>query len=446
MHYAEDVLGLTILKINVLMLGLSEFISGYIRELMPMRAEIVATGTELLSGGMLDTNSLFLSEELMLIGLETAFKTVVGDSEKDMEEALRRALDRVDAVIITGGIGPTEDDITRKVVSKIVKKRLVLNEDALKAIRARFTSRGREYVNTNDRQALIPVGARLIHNSQGTAPGFLINEEGFFIAVLPGVPREMKVMFKEELRPVLEERFGSRIFIRRKILRTCGIFESAVNEAIENILRRDQPDIGLSAKETGVDIRIISRATSADQAQAMIENTEKEIREKLGDAVYGVDDLEMEEIVGALLKQSRLKLAIAESCTGGLVGRRITNIAGSSEYFDRGAIVYSNLAKNEMLGVPLELINRYGAVSAETAAAMAKGILKAARTDLGLAVTGVAGPDGGTVEKPVGLVYIALATTKGVKTSEHRFLGGREQVRLRASQMALDMVRRHLIG
>ena len=411
-----------------------------------MRAEIIATGTELLSGGLLDTNSLFLSEELMLIGLETVFKTAVGDSEKDMEEALRRALDRVDAVIITGGIGPTEDDITRKVVSKIVKKRLVLNEEALKAIRARFASRGREYVNANDRQALIPVGARLIHNSQGTAPGFLINEEGPFIAVLPGVPREMKVMFKEELRQVLEERFGNRIFIRRKILRTCGIFESAVNEAIENIIRRDQPVIGLSAKETGVDIRIIARATSADQAQAMIEKTEKEIREKLGDAVYGVDDLEMEEIVGALLKQRRLKLAVAESCTGGVVGSRITNIAGSSEYFDRGAIVYSNLAKNEMLGIPLELINRHGAVSAETAAAMAKRMLIAAHTDLGLAITGIAGPDGGTEEKPVGLVYIALATSKGVNTAEHRFLGDREQVRMRASQMALDMVRRHLIG
>jgi nicotinamide-nucleotide amidase len=264
-----------------------------VKERFSMRVEIIATGSELLSGGLVDTNSLFLSEELMLIGLETVFKTVVGDNEKDMEEALRRALDRVDAVIITGGIGPTEDDITRKVVSKIVKKRLVLNEDALKAIRARFASRGREYLNTNDRQALIPVGARIIHNSLGTAPGFLINEDGPFIAVLPGVPREMKAMFKEELRPVLEERFGNRIFIRRKVLRTCGIFESAVNEAIENIIKRDQPVIGLSAKEIGVDIRIIARAASAEQAQILIERTEGDIRQKLGDAFYGVDDLEM---------------------------------------------------------------------------------------------------------------------------------------------------------
>ena len=411
-----------------------------------MRAEIIATGSELLSGSMLETNSLFLAEELMLIGIETAFKTVVGDNEKDMEESLRRALDRVDIIIITGGIGPTEDDMTRKVVSKIVKKRLALNEDALKTIRERFAARGREYVNANDRQALIPVGSRLIHNSLGTAPGFLIDQEARLIAVLPGVPREMKAMFIEVLHPLLTERFGGRIFIKRRILRTCGMFESAINQAIENILKREQPIVGLSAKETGVDIRITVRAMSDEQAQALIEKTEAEIRARLGDTVYGVDELELEEVVGALLKQRRLKLSIAESCTAGLVSRRITNIAGSSQYFERGAIVYSDLAKIEMLGVSRKLLERHGAVSAEVAAAMAQGIRSAAQTDLGLSVTGIAGPDGGTEKKPVGLVYTALASSQGVKTDEHRFLGGREQVRIRASQMALDMVRRHLIG
>ncbi len=411
-----------------------------------MRAEIIATGTELLSGGIQETNSVYLSEELILLGLETAFKTIVGDSEKDMEEALRMALGRTDAVIITGGLGPTEDDITRKVVSKITKKRLVLNEDALRDIRSRFAKRGREYPSTNDRQALIPAGAKLIPNSTGTAPGFLIDEEGAFIAVLPGVPLEMQTMFNEELKPVLQERFGSRLVIRRRILRTCGMFESAINQAIENILRLDQPTVGLSARATGVDIRIIARGTSIEQVQTMIDKTESAIREQLGDVVYGVDGMEMEEIVGALLKQRRLKLAVAESCTAGLISRRITNIAGSSEYFDRAAVVYSNSSKTEMLGVPMELIERYGAVSAEVAAAMAKGIRDAAHTDLGLSVTGIAGPDGGTEKKPAGLVYAALAFPHGVKTAEQRFLGNREQVRMRASQMALDMVRKYLIG
>jgi nicotinamide-nucleotide amidase len=256
----------------------------------------------------------------------------------------------------------------------------------------------------------------------------------------------MKAMFTEELRPRLEDCFGGKIFIRRRILRTCGIFESAVNREIEDILRRNQPVIGLSAKETGVDIRIIARASNADQVRTLIEETEAQIRSRLGTLVYGVDGTEMEEAVGALLKERGLNIAVAESCTAGLISRRLTNVAGSSQYFERGAITYSNRAKHEMLGVPMELIERVGAVSTEVAAAMAGGIMSSAHVNLGLAVTGIAGPDGGTEAKPVGLVYIALAGPQGVKTEEHRLLGGREQVRLRASQMALDMVRRHLIG
>ena len=411
-----------------------------------MRAEIIATGSELLTGGVLDTNSLFLSEELMLVGLETAFKTAVGDDERNMEEAFQRALQRVDAVIITGGIGPTEDDITRKVVAKVMKKRLVLNEDAHAAIHARLAGRGKEFAVANDRQALMPAGGRLLKNPAGVAPGFYLDEEGMFLAVLPGVPHEMRAMYSEGLRPVLEERFGGKIFIRRRVLRTCGMSESAVNEAIQEIMRRGAPAVGLTVKETGVDVRIIARAAGAEQSQGLVDRAEDAIRAILGDAVYGVDGAELEEVVGALLKQRRLSLAVAESCTGGMVGARITNIAGSSEYFERGAVVYSNLAKTEMLGVPADLIERHGAVSSEVAGAMAKGIRQAAHTALGLAVTGIAGPGGGTEKKPVGLVYLALASQKGVRTSEHRFPGSREQVRFRASQTALDMVRKYLIS
>ena len=412
-----------------------------------MRAEIIATGTELLSGGVIDMNSLYLSEELMLVGIETAFKTVVGDDEQDMEEALRRAFGRAAVVIITGGIGPTEDDITRKVIAKIVKKRLVLNDDALKAIHTSLAGRGKEFAASNDRQALIPTGARLLQNPVGIAPGFFSDEEGLFIAVLPGVPIEMRAMFNEGLRPALQERFSGRMFIRRRVLRTCGLSESAVNQAIQDILKRSEPVVGLTAKEMGgVDIRIIARGSHAERVQEQLERTDAGIREKLGDAVYGVDGQELEEVVGALLKQRRLKLAVAESCTGGLIGGRITSIAGSSEYFERGAVVYSDLAKTEMLGVPPDLIEQYGAVSGQVAEAMAQGIRQAAHTDIGLSVTGIAGPGGGTEKKPVGLVYTALASVHGVKTAEHRFLGDREQVRLKASQMALDMVRRYLIG
>jgi len=351
----------------------------------------------------------------------------------------------VDAVIITGGLGPTEDDITRKVISKIMKKRLVLNEDALAAIHARLAGRGREIISVNDRQALIPSGARILPNPAGTAPGFYIDEDGPFLAVLPGVPREMQAMYHEGLRPVLQERFGRKTFIRRRVLRTCGMWESAVNQAIQDIIRLGEPSIGLSVKAAGVDIRIIARSTNAEQAQIQVDRTESAIREKIADAVYGVDGVELEEVVGALLKQRRLTLAVAESCTGGMIGSRITNIAGSSEYFERGAVVYSNLATTEMPGVPQELIERHGAVSAEVAGAMARGSRQAAGTSRGLGVTGIAGPGGGTEKKPVGLVYIALASPQGVRNAEHRFLGNREQIRIRASQMALDMVRRYLI-
>jgi nicotinamide-nucleotide amidase len=411
-----------------------------------MRAEIIATGTELLTGGSVDTNSVFLAEELMLLGLDTAFKTVVGDDEKNMEEALKRALTRVDAVIITGGLGPTEDDITRKVVAKITKKRLILNEDALKAIRARLTGRPRDIVMANERQALIPAGARLLQNPAGIAPGFYLDEEGLFLAVLPGVPREMRAMFAERLKPALEHRFGGKRFIKRRVLRSCSASESAINQSLSDVLRSKEPIVGLSARGTGVDIRIIAQGSSADQTQAAVDRVESVVRERLGDSVYGVDGVEMEEVVGALLKQRRLTIAVAESCTGGLIGARITNIAGSSEYFERGAVVYSNEAKTEMLGVPKDLIERRGAVSSEVAAAMAQGIKEAAKTALGLSVTGIAGPGGGTETKPVGLVYIGLASSTGVKTEEYRLFGDREQIRMRASQAALDMVRRYLIS
>ena len=411
-----------------------------------MRAEIIATGSELLSGGVVDTNSVFLAEELLDIGIETVFKTIVGDDEKDMEDAVRTARERVDVILVTGGIGPTEDDITRKALARVLKKRLVLSDDALKAVKAVFKAKGKEYPAANDRQALIPAGARLLRNPVGVAPGFTLVEDGKFVAVLPGVPAEMQAMFLEGLRPALEEHFGGKAVIRRKVLHTCGLSESKVNELIQDILKQKRPAMGLTARDTGVDIRIVAHEGSGARSRSTMERIEAEVRKKLGDAIYGVDGQDMEEVVGALLTQRKRTLAVAESCTGGLISGRITNIAGSSAYFERGVVVYSNAAKTELLGVPADLIERYGAVSREVAKAMAQGMRERAKTDLGLAVTGIAGPSGGTPEKPVGLVYIALATIDGVTVSEDRFLGTRSQVRQRTAQMAMDMVRRYLIA
>jgi nicotinamide-nucleotide amidase len=411
-----------------------------------MRAEIIATGTELLTGGVTDTNSLFLAEELLDIGIETAFKTVVGDNDKDMEEALRSAVTRADVILVTGGIGPTEDDMTRKAVARVLKKRLVLSDDALKAVKAAFSARGKVYPGVNDRQALIPGGARLLSNTVGVAPGFYFIDEGKFVAVMPGVPAEMRAMFREGLRQVLSDHFGGKAVIRRKVLHTCGLSESKVNELIQDVLKQKRPAVGLTAKETGVDIRIVAREGSGARSRTVVERTESEIRKKLGDAVYGVDGQDLEEIVGALLRQRKFTIAVAESCTGGLIGGRLTNIAGSSDYFERSVVVYSDEAKTSLLGVPAGLIASKGAVSREVAGAMAGGIRDQAKTTFGLSVTGIAGPGGGTPEKPVGLVYISLASKDGVKVDEHRFLGTREQVRLRTAQAALDMVRRYLIA
>lgn len=411
-----------------------------------MRAEIIATGTELLTGGAADSNSLFLAGELLDLGIETAFTTVVGDNEKDLEHAFKGAVARCEIVLITGGLGPTEDDLTRRVLARILKKRLILNEDALRGIRAVFASRGREYPASNDRQALIPAGARVLRNPVGIAPGFFLQEEKRIVAVLPGVPAEMRAMYREELRPVLEEHRGKDLAIVRKVLHTCGLPESKVNDLIEDVLRQKQPVVGLSAGEGRVDVRIIVRDRTAARALRAAEKAEAEVRKRLGDAVYGVNGQTLEDIVGALLTQRTLTLAVAESCTGGLIGSRITNIAGSSDYFERGVITYSNASKTDLLGVPAELIAARGAVSPEVAEAMAKGIRERAGTDLGLSVTGIAGPGGGTPEKPVGLVYIALATRDAVKAQEHRFLGTRDQIRQRTAQAALDRVRRHLIS
>jgi nicotinamide-nucleotide amidase len=411
-----------------------------------MRAEIIVTGSELLTGGTIDTNSAFLADELLELGIETAFKTAVGDNDKDLEDAFKRARERCEIMVVTGGLGPTEDDITRRVLARILKKRLILSEDALRSIQAVFAAKGRVHPAASDRQALIPAGARMLRNPVGVAPGFFLQEEKKLVAVLPGVPAEMRAMYREELRPVLEEYRGKDLFICRKILHTCGLTESRVNGLLEEVLRQKQPTVGLSAGEGQVDVRILARDRTAARALRSAEKTETAVRKKLGDAVFGVNGQTLEDIMGALLIQRTLTLAVAESCTGGMIGSRITNIAGSSEYFERGVVTYSNEAKTELLGVPAELIERRGAVSREVATAMALGIRERAGTDLGLAVTGIAGPGGGTPEKPVGLVYLALAWERGKKVDEHRFLGTRDQVRQRTAQAALDMVRRYLIA
>ncbi len=411
-----------------------------------MRGEIIAIGTELIMGGITETNSLFLSTELTRAGIEVGFKTIIGDIEDDIESTLKRALERSPLIITTGGLGLTADDLTRKVVSRLTKRRLVLREDLLEKITRKFESTGREMPRGYSRQALIPSQAFAIENPLGTAPGFIIEHNGSLLISLPGVPSEMEMMYKETVKDFIVKKLEGRGVILIRCVKTFGLPEMSINEAIKDLFKLRDAYIGLLAKPTGVDIRIILRGKKEEEVSSLVGEIEEKARGAIGDYIYGTDDETMESVVGLLLKKMGLTLSVAESCTGGLIGHRLTNVPGSSGYIESSLVTYGNRAKTEVLGVPLETIRDYGSVSAQTASSMAERVREVNRTDLGLAVTGIAGPGGGTPTKPVGLVYTALADGKDTLCRFHHFSGTREEVKLNSSQMALDILRRYLLA
>ena len=415
-----------------------------------MSAEILIIGTEILLGQIVDTNSAFIAEQLAAAGIDVYFKTVVGDNDGRIEKALRQALERADIVVAAGGLGPTEDDLTRNVFARVLGRRLILNGDLLEKIRRRFASRELVMTSNNEKQALVPQHAIILDNPRGTAAGLYMKSgiKGEKVVVaMPGVPSEMKPMLTEQVIPLLQGRMGKASIIKSRVIKTCGIGESRVDDLIGDLFRDSRnPSIALLAYPSEVHIRITAKAESQEAAEALISELERQIRERVGEWVYGRGEQTMEEVVGFLLQVHGKTLSVAESCTGGLIGNRITNIPGSSRYFDRGVISYSDRAKVELLGISASQLERHGAVSPQTAEAMALSIRKLSSTDLGLSATGIAGPDGGTPEKPVGLVYIALAWEGGVKSKEYRFFEDRLANKRRSSLMALDMVRRHLIG
>lgn len=412
---------------------------------MTRRAEIIVTGSELLSG-MQETNSTFLAERLTLSGLGLKSITIVGDREEEIHDTLKRALERSDTIIITGGLGPTEDDLARKTIAKVLGKRLVLEEDILESIKAYFRERDREMPKSYQRQALIPFGAKVIENRIGTAPGFFIEYKNSIIISLPGPPREMRAMFLS-IEPILKNRYKNKKTCILKIIRTCGLPESMINESLKDIFKADDnTDIGMVSTEFGTDIRIMGHGIKEKDVLTSIRLIEEKIRERLGEYIYGTGTESLELVIGRLLREKAIKISIAESCTGGLITHRVTNIPGSSNYFERGVVCYSNKSKVEILNVPANLIKEYGSVSKEVAVAMAEGIRKIGRTDLGLAVTGIAGPTGGRDGKPIGLVYIALVTPGITDCKDYRFISDREGIKTQASQMALDILRRYLIN
>jgi len=413
--------------------------------MVQMKAEIIAVGSELLTPDRMDTNSLFLTEELNKLGIEVVLKTIVGDNRDLLTEAFRGALNRVPLILASGGLGPTEDDLTRETVAELLGRKLILNEAILRYIEGRFRQLGREMPAVNTRQAMVPEGAEVLENPRGSAPGLWLEDKRRCIALLPGPPRELKPMYQEQVLPRLEKRrSGVRMYSRE--LRVAGLGESAVEQRIKPIYTR-YPGVNTTILAMPGEIQVHLRMWTDDAALA--EKTLEEIVQgfelALTDRIFSKDGSSMEEVIARLLTMNNATIAAAESCTGGLLAERLTSIAGSSSYFLGGVVCYSNNLKTAWGNVPAELIQSKGAVSTEVAMALADGIRRNAGSTLGVGITGIAGPSGGSEEKPVGTVYIALAHAGGVKERGVRFPGDREAVRWHATQLALDLVRLHFL-
>lgn len=411
-----------------------------------MKAEIISIGDEIMYGHTIDSNSAYISQRLAELGIEVVYQTSVGDEVARIVEAINQARQRVNLIITTGGLGPTHDDVTMKGIVKAFKKNLVFHPEILEKIKQRYEKRGMEMPQINQNQALIPQGAKHFDNLVGSAPGILIQEDKVTFIALPGVPREMKYLLDEQVVPyLLTQKIAGKI-VHKKI-RTTGIVESALYEKVEEVIKETKEvKIAFLPGYQGVDIRLTTVPKAGRAAEGAVGQVEKKILDRIGEFVYTTDSESPEELVGRLLKEKKMKLAVAESCTGGLLASKITNIPGSSEYFDRGVVTYSYQAKTQLLGVPEKMINQHGAVSPQVAEAMARGAVKISGAEVGVGITGIAGPGGGAEEKPVGLVYIGLANKQKAWVEKFLFGDDRQIIRERSSYAALNMIRLHLLG
>ena len=399
-----------------------------------MKAEIITIGDEILYGQTIDTNSAYIGEKLNELGIEIISKITVGDNIRNICDALENALNRADIIIATGGLGPTNDDVTKKAVVRVFKRNLVFHEEILRKVEEGFKRRGILMPKINQNQALLPQGSKAIANQWGSAPGIFIEEEKKLFFSLPGVPLEMRSMMESDVLKILSRKAKTKIFQKR--LRTTGVPESVIYEKVEPLIRlRTGVFFAFLPSYLGVDIKLTSRLKES------LEDVEKRIKAILGDCIYGERDITLEEVVGKLLLEKGKTISVAESCTGGLIGKKFTNVSGSSQWFERGVISYSNRAKMELLDIPGDILEKYGAVSEKVAILMAEGIRKISKTDYGLSATGIAGPTGGTKEKPVGLVYIGFAHENDSFTQKSIFGEDRNTNRERTAQAALNSVR-----
>ncbi len=414
-----------------------------------MRCEIITVGTELLMGQITNTNAREIARELSALGVGVYYQSVVGDNEKRLKEVFALALQRTDLVILVGGLGPTEDDITREAVAEVLNLPLGKNEFWEKTLEDFFGKRLRSMPEVNRKQAMVPRGGELLPNDRGTAPGIYLEKQGQIVVLLPGPPKEVTPMFQNQVVPRLQERLqstGELGVLQSKILRIVGIGESSLVSKIKDILdRQSNPTIAPLAKGAEIHLRITAFAPSTQEANNLIEETAAELKAVLGNYVYGEDDENLEMAVAKLLWEQEKTVALAESCSGGYLSHRMTNISNSSGYFKSGLVTYSNPAKTEILGVDPDLIERHGAVSEEVASEMARCVRLLSDAHIGLSITGIAGPTGGTPEKPVGLTYIALETERDLSCKRYEFWGSRREIKERASQAALYLLRLYLL-
>lgn len=410
-------------------------------------AAVITIGDELLIGQVTNTNAAFIGQRLSEVGIEVVRMVVVGDEYQEIIDVFKEYHGTVDAILVTGGLGPTHDDITKKVVADFFNAKLVMDNAVLENVRDRLSKRNIPLRRVNEEQALVPEGCEVLMNHWGTAPGMLFEESDKIFVVLPGVPHEMQNLMTEYVIPRLKAKAVGQV-IKHRVLKTTGIAESSLYELLGNVeeILGDKARLAFLPSQFGVRLRITVKAQTTEEADSIVAEVERKIRSKAGKYIYSEGEVELEEIVGVLLKERNLSISVAESCTGGYISHRITNISGSSIYFNRGVVTYSNEAKVELLHVDDELIRKFGAVSEEVARAMAEGIRRVSNTDIGIAVTGIAGPTGATVDKPLGLVFVGLADRAGTIVKKFMLPDERVRFKERASQAALELVRKRILG
>lgn len=413
-----------------------------------MVVELISVGTEILLGNIVNTNATYLAEKCALLGCSLYHQTVVGDNEERMEEAIRQAIERADIVILTGGLGPTKDDLTKEVTAKVFGRKLYMDEHSRTRIRDYFEKiKSKKVTENNWKQALVPEGAIVIDNLNGTAPGLILEdkERGKAAILIPGPPNEMKPMFEHDIAPYLNKKQPEGIYSH--MVKVCGIGESRAETMVADLMdAQTNPTLAPYAKTGEVHFRVTARACSEEAAEKLMEPMIEEMKKRFGDAVYTTEEnVTLEESVIRLLEEKKMTVTTAESCTGGKLSGRLLNVSGASGVYNEGYITYANASKEKILGVKHETLETYGAVSEQTAAEMALGATKAAGADAALSVTGIAGPGGGTAEKPVGLVYIGCAVNGEVTVREYRFTGNREKNRDYAVARAITLLREELL-